>query len=190
MVALGSRADRGDLMPKFEIGDRVEVIYESGCTTYKTGWRGILTEVSNDLGYVQFDKGLNQYVHLDRLKKIGEPMPKYQEIKNRIENLKDGWNKEADDILQIIDKDKKYGLYISNDSDGIVAIKIRKQFDKRDFSMEFTYTTQCQKMASFKQALLWLLDHSDIKKDDKQEKIDKLTEQLEDIQKQIEDMKK
>lgn len=30
---------------------------------------------------------------------------------------------------------------------------------------EFPFSSQCQKLQAFKDALLWLLDHSDIKKD-------------------------
>jgi len=69
------------------------------------------------------------------------PMSKYQELKERIENLENGWDKEADDILREL-----------------------KFFDK---------SLQCEKLKAFKQALFWLLDHSDIK-DEKEEKIKEL----------------
>ena len=109
-------------------------------------------------------------------------MDKYTELKQRIEGLKNGWDKEADEILQAV-QGKQYiiigyksylGITLDGDIDG-----------KRQ---DFWWTDQCTKMDAFQSALLWLLDHSDIKKDEKQEKIEALKKQMDNIQKQIREL--
>jgi hypothetical protein len=99
-------------------------------------------------------------------------MSKYEELKRRIEKV-EGWTKEADDLIQIIHKhsercsEKYYSLTISlNQHDGNVVI--RRFSDSTDFEdklVTFHFKSQCSKNRAFKDALLWLLDHSDIKKD-------------------------
>jgi hypothetical protein len=108
-------------------------------------------------------------------------MSKYQELKERIENLKNGWDKEANDILEEIYNATKsresYRRWIMIDiaNDGHILIR---DYDSDNATLwDETFTGQCEKLKVFKQALLWLLDHSDIKKDEKEEEIKELEAQ-------------
>jgi hypothetical protein len=124
--------------------------------------------------------------------KRGDTMSKYSEIKSRIEALNDGWNKEADDILQEIVKDRGMSIKVNNFHNDASGAKIEVYYNwnsgNGNFS-EFKYNSQCDKNKAFKQALLWLLDHSEIKKTDNSDKIAELEKQVEEIQRQIREMK-
>lgn len=96
--------------------------------------------------------------------KEGDPMS----LRDRIEALDNGWNKEADDILEDI------GLEYSIDS----ITKYNTGFNKvynyaRDgeWSPEFYFTDQCSKLEAFKKVLLWLLDKSGLESHKKGDKI-------------------
>lgn len=119
---------------------------------------------------------------------------KYDELKRRIEALDDGWNAEANEILQEINA--PYQLIIpTHDKDGDISIlgyKVSSTFSgERRYGQasNFYFDSQCEKMSAFKQALIWLLDHSDIKKDDKEDKIKELEDKVNDIQKEIKELK-
>jgi hypothetical protein len=95
-------------------------------------------------------------------------MSKYDELKQRIEDLNDGWNKEADDVLQEIlpfINSKIVSIFIPMPSNTPFCQISFRDLKNLPISPEFKYVTQCEKMTAFKQALLWLLDHSEIKKD-------------------------
>ena len=123
-------------------------------------------------------------------------MSKYEELKERIEALNDGWNKEADDLLQTIFK------YIDLGSPQINVIlntgymgetkssgEIRVESNREDEC--FGFKTQCEKMKAFQSALMWLLDNSDILKVDKKklDRIDKLQKKMDNMQKVINELK-
>ena len=116
-------------------------------------------------------------------------MSKYECLKQRIEALDDGWNKEADDVLAEINT--VYDICFRTYDDGGGRINLFKNMYKTDdgngdFSKEFN--TQCQKMQAFKSALLWLLDHSDMK-NEKQDKIKELEAKVKEIQREIKELK-
>ena len=92
-------------------------------------------------------------------------MSKYENLKQRIEALDDGWNKEADDLLEeIMDKsDRVRWIELPTTSEGDY-IFINDSDDKHLWTSK-KINSQCQKMEAFKDALLWLLNHSNIKKD-------------------------
>ena len=96
-------------------------------------------------------------------------MSKYDELKGRIEGLKNGWDKNADDIIREIfpsvggSKGFMYYLNIPMWFEISTSIDIRNK--DNDISERFYYANQCSKMSAFKSALLWLLDHSKIKKE-------------------------
>ena len=108
-------------------------------------------------------------------------MSKYQELKEHIEALDSGWTKEADDIFF------KIGVanivhFEQDTTSGCGSIKVNKRgYEKELGHGYFSYQSQCSKLAAFKSALLWLLDHSDIKKDEKQEKIEELSKKITDL---------
>jgi len=113
---------------------------------------------------------------------------KYDELKRRIEALDDGWNKEADNILDEISKETLKIFYI-NICTKTAEDRIEIETSGHDVKEVFSYRGQCQKMEAFKKALIWLLDHSNIKKDDKEDKIKELEDKVNDIQKEIKELK-
>lgn len=110
-------------------------------------------------------------------------MSKYDELKQRIEALDNGWDKEADDVIRELEV--RYYISISTKIDGVEI-----QDNNREKIEYFGYNTQCEKLTAFKNALLWLLDHSDIKKDEKQEKIEELQLQVNALNKTLEELRK
>lgn len=110
-------------------------------------------------------------------------MSKYQEKKKQIENLQIGWDKEADDLINELAN--YFNCYVcikvyhdggKNEKDGRGTVSV--ELGNRALpDARFHFYSQCEKLDAFKQALLWLLDHSDIKKDEKEEKIKVLKEQ-------------
>ncbi|KKK71649.1 hypothetical protein LCGC14_2911790, partial [marine sediment metagenome] len=118
--------------------------------------------------------------------KIDDNVSRYDEIKQEIEdhrNLKTGWNKRFDDILQGMGRIvfDTYVLYIPFQNAGMIRILARGAPSKgvRDFQ----YSSQCKKNDALHDAAIWFLDHSDIK-DQKAEKREELQRQLDDVKKQ------
>jgi len=144
---------------------------------------------------VQWDNGRHNVYHPEDLVLIegGDSMDKYSELKQRIEALKNGWDKEADDILHEIRESSNpaFILWIPmHKNDGIIHITSLPPIPSWDDSKaSFNYNSQCSKMSAFKSALLWLLEHSDTPKDDKQDKIDALQKQADELQKQIKELR-
>jgi len=152
-------------MRKFKIGDRVRWKGHTGTIMWvrgektKTLWD---KDSSFDGKTTYHDRNLS-----NNFTKIGESkMSKYQELKSRIEALDNGWDKEADDMLEEIGTRFPGGLnpyFKIGTTRGRGKIFITDMSNKEH--TEFCYTNQCEKNQVFKNALLWLLDHSDIKKD-------------------------
>jgi len=123
--------------------------------------------------------------------KIGGSMSKYDELKDRIEaNRKAelGWGKEFDDILQEIPQNYYAICMTITNRQCATAVQIVhydachvlvKQYARYD------YSSQCEKNTALHDAARWLLEHSDIKKDEKGDKIKALEESIKDIQRQI-----
>ena len=146
-----------------------------------------------------------------KLKKIGESMSRYEELKGRIEDV-EGWGKEADDILEEIYKETSSKTYfIGKDSvccwniaippyNRRGRIEIIARDDGYDYNRkpikEFSYENQCGKNEAFKEALRWLLDNSEIGKkheelqDDRQEQIEGIEENIKDLQKKVNKLKR
>lgn len=139
--------------------------------------------------------------------KLGDSMSKYEYLKQRIEALDDGWNKDADDIIKKVSKGKTLLIIDNRQHDSNSRINIYKSnpisFKWNDPSavatFRFNNSNQCEKMEAFKKALLWLLDHSGIKKVDKKREArilklendsDRATIELERIKKELEGLKR
>lgn len=168
-------------MTKFKVGDRV----------VKDGKHGTIGFTTTSLCCVQWDGAEYEgSIPYEKLSSEGN-MDKYTELKNRIEALKDGWNKEADDILQEMNLPTAnfYFIAIEIRNDHPVNGCVRIIDANTEVVSDFEFRGQCEKLKAFKQALLWLLDHSDIKKDEKQEKIAKLEADLARIQEEIKELK-
>jgi hypothetical protein len=185
------------------VGDRVLV--NCNCFGKKVYEEKIIKAIHNGQeGTFDFDRGGSctyPHEHLTLISK-GEPMSKYTELKQRIEAINQNTTvKEWDDLLGIfyheyqkdMDNFKKqdshgYFLYIPIHSEsGGLTIWNRKKEEVANFQ----YSSQCEKGEAHKKALLWLLDHSDIK-DEKAEKIEKLREEMkksnEDFERRIKEL--
>ena len=184
-------------MSKFKVGDRV-----TSTGMYAVGDNGtVMLDDGGSIPYhVKFDTaGLTLWMYEDNLKMEGSTMSKYEELKDRIEALDNGWDKDADDLMQEIAKDGLYIIVMSASNSGRCThcIRIYKTWSEvegketgSNYLFQKHYSSQCSKMIAFKEALMWLLDHSDIAKEDKKkaEKRDKLQAQLDKIQEQINNM--
>ena len=176
-----------------------EIIFEVGNRVKLQDEKGYVDKIIDDEIWIKWDNrsatwAFESYWIEQGLTIIEEAtMSKYQEIKERIENVK-GWDKEADDILRELTTNRKYELCIFNCSDhsGKFCIYPHGQchynpwgFGVGDWLFRADFSTlQCDKLDAGKQALLWLLDHSDIK-DEKEEKIKDLEYQRDTFATQI-----
>lgn len=113
-------------------------------------------------------------------------MGKYEDLKGRIERLSNGWDKAADDIL--VEIGLPYEITISHDAPGgygkITSIPKQDYQYFRRFSFQEGH---CEKVAAFRNALMWILDNSDIK-NDREEKRKELQGKIESLQGQIADL--
>ena len=161
---------------KYRVGDRVKCIYEDyPDRPYKKGWTGKFTEFGEgDFAWVEWDNGTANCIHLDRLTNIGGKMNKYEELKNRIEALDNGWDKDADDILMEIEAISGWKACIQVDSYHRKIVIVREKsswgFGFND-EVEYHYKDQCSKNSAFKDALLCILYHckSEMKEEEKPE---------------------
>ncbi len=162
-------------MSKFKIGDKVKIYRKKEDMTF--GWSDSMdkyvgeTDIISDIsGQSIYLKEISWIWHESVLIKIGGSM--HEDLKQRIEALDDGWNKEADDLIREIQNHIDNGLgrtieiniwsnsYKNRVKNGEIEVRIQVS-QKRGV---FKFDTQCEKMQAFKDALLWLLDHSDISK--------------------------
>ncbi len=159
---------------KFKVGDKVRRTHS--CNNVHGMLKGQIYIVSSrtaDLSnYIYVEEIDMQSWDEDFFELVkGGTMSKHAELADRISNVV-GWTKEADDIIQEINQGKE-----------ALTIEIKENFDKTNncfikvwwikvsleqgsgLSPDFEYKSQYQKNDAFKEALMWLLDHSDIKKD-------------------------
>ena len=171
---------------KFAVGDEVKF-------KEKNYLLGTILENDNryrDSEYVKLESGPQYHYIRDNLElyEKGEPMS----IKDRIDALT-GWSKEADDILQELNLDKKYNYprieigVRSNELYGGGRIRIIDNSSSSYAPLEeFSYYTQCEKLQAFKDALLWLAEKSG-KLDDKKDKVKAEIKDLKDRIDKLED---
>jgi len=113
-----------------------------------------------------------------------EVMSKYSELKERIEGLNDGWNKDADDILKEIYDITNVHFAIKIGIGHNANIYLYKDVYQ---VTQFRYISQCQKNSAFKKAVLYILDNSSIK-DDKEpirKEIAELRKKLEELERKL-----
>lgn len=122
-------------------------------------------------------------------------MSKYTELKERIEELDNGWDKDADDIANELRgvATSTYHLSLSVGLNNYVRVYSgarTKEGSLGKVLVKFEYDSQCEKNTAFKNALAWILDMSKFAKDHKKnsDKREKLQQQLDDIQTQLDNM--
>ncbi|KKK61561.1 hypothetical protein LCGC14_3013110, partial [marine sediment metagenome] len=144
----GFWSDELEKVDVFKVGDKFNNDGEIYFKDTKTGTTSII-----------WVRQFNQFI------KLGGTMTKYEELKRDIEGLENGWDKDADDVLQELNvsKDKFYTIEIEIRNDhsivGYLDLKHNNLVAQR-----FEFHNQCEKMDAFRKALLHLLDHSNIKK--------------------------
>ena len=124
--------------------------------------------------------------------KLGGTMSRYQEYTDRINALENGWDKDADDLLGEIRGESGNDECVLAIDNNTIYVYSKWQFTlekNTNFKTYFRYTSQCEKMSAFREALLWLLGHSNIKKNEKQEKIDCLQRQIDLMQEELKELK-
>ena len=161
-------------MSKFKVGDRVRVVVGgSGVSFLDVGKKTIVTEVggkyaiksavkTKDFKNENYDDWIDE-----------ESFELAMTLKQRIEALNNGWDKEADNILQEIYESKMntwYSLQIpchNKEPNYKNSISIQKG-ETGCVVRQCYFTSQCSKNRAFKDALLWLLDKSGLEKEAKE----------------------
>ena len=118
-------------------------------------------------------------------------MTKYEELKRDIEGLENGWDKDADDVLQELNVNStrfySIDIEIRNDHAIVGYLDIKHNHEN---VQRFEFHNQCEKMDAFQKALLYLLDHSDIKKTtEREDKILELESKLTAIGSELKELK-
>lgn len=197
----------------FRIGDKVEVINSGNVYSdyqnmakkmcakkWKENRHGINGEIGDVRSIEEHERYKGQILALvdfgvkeliigiEGLRKIkgGMEMSRYDELTEQIGRLT-GWDKEADDLL--------FEIYGSNKNHYEVVIgighasEILIQDNNKRKLVDFVYRSQWDKLEAFKSACLWLLDHSNIKKDERVEKIEELEYKIAKMQAEINRLK-
>jgi len=156
---------------KVKIGDKIVITERiNECGMFVAGNEGEITSAESATP-IKPPQTYSEEMHLPfyNYKRIGGSMSKYQEIKDRIEQIV-GWTKEADDTLQEIRKNMSVPyayctikIAWADKQEGLVRIWYGGETST--CNNQFHFDSQCGKNEAFKKALLWLLDQSDIKKD-------------------------
>ena len=149
-------------MTKFKVGDRVEWAYR--LDWHNDGGRikphtPYLIDRIHPTGFLDLVGSYTNPWSPERFKKIGGTMSKYQDLKERIGRV-EGWTKEADDILQEIYQNSSISHELQ-----VHKEKVWVWEGNNWISLNFVDKSQCERNNLFKEGLMILLDHSDIKKD-------------------------
>ena len=159
-------------MSKFKVGDKVKVIQLSSnpfcmrgtgneCCEKYIGRQGTIFKITEDgIGVCNFE-GTKYYCgsfSQDCLELVGEDrgMEK-RKLRERIRDFT-GWNKDADDILGVIEMQAGgcYQLLIPFGSYGNIKVEERGREDTCYFY--FPFCSQREKLEAFKKACHWVLD--------------------------------
>lgn len=152
----------------FEKGDKFRVVKITMCQHKAYIGEVLTSKYTSECGTV-VDMEYGYVWMLSEVEKIGETMSKYEELKQRINGLNNGWDKDADDIVQeIIANIDAYTVYFKcwqnpSPMDGGMEFRLGKSGCYDDKTKSRTYENQCGKLKVYKTLLLWLLDQSSIK---------------------------
>ena len=156
-------------MDKFEVGDEVEFINDS-CLVGQRGDRKIVCKVDVE-GSTFFRDGrccAFPYDHLKLISKGGNKMSKYEvkfiyeELKQEIEAM--NGNTSLQKFGELLLKVGQTGKYL------VLPTIIGRSFAIEGVSpgsieMSAPFNSPCDAIPALKKCFMWLLDHSDIKKD-------------------------
>ena len=164
---------------EFKKGDRVQGCCKHLVQYLKPGTiEDVIKDPLDDKCYrVKWDNGdhLLSNWYDNELEKLGGSMSKYDELKSRINNLNNGWDRDADEIIREVAGSSpgrercSISMTINNyHSDaGGATIKAYKddadEYGDGEMFGYFKWSSRCEKMKAFREALIWLLDHSAIK---------------------------
>lgn len=161
---------------EFEVGDTVTTEVKD---CYLTNVIGKIVAIMHGLSFpyrvkilTGKNKGYEGVYDKESLKLVKEDimykkLTQYDDLAQRIGNVK-AWDKEADNITTELYKTTKHLGYLQ--------ISIPLDYAQTAFHIikwegsnwkeiaTFAFRGQCEKLEAFKKALMWLLDHSDIKK--------------------------
>ena len=139
-------------MRKFKVGDKVVLNGPREgevATIYAVNKFGYKLQYDNNYRgtAIWYDHEIeHKFIYLSRI--IGEPMSKYECLKQRIEALDDGWNKEADDVLIELTKNKHLLIKVTHDFHkttypyGGIGIDIDRT---GTLDVEFNFSNTCEK---------------------------------------------
>lgn len=169
---------------EFEVGDKVRIIQQDkdDGSVRKVGIEDIIVNANyheNGLYSIRLKGGCCVKPRNIELVERSKSMSQHDTLKARIEKVT-AWDKEADDILQEILKhwnDGSVYLKVNNSIGHALGIGHIQITD----SPEFAWSDQGEKLEAFKEALMWLLNHSDIR-NEKQEEIGKIKEDMKVLQ--------
>ena len=128
----------------------------------------------------------------------GDSMSKYEEIMQKIGSMNEKTTiKELDDILQEIYQNSNKGVTkfisipISSSENAKIYIEDvnHSGYKAEAFFRSSITDSQCKKLDALKETLGWLLEESNIRKDDKQDKIDALQKQVDELSVKIKELK-
>ena len=162
---------------KFEIGDKVKVKGVKSNVSFKFNNRNaIITKIGSngdwyniDLEYPD-DSGI-WGCELELIER-GSIMSEHEKLKQRITHWYEsaqgkggGWDKELDDILEEMNLTHGYSLSIGvKKGEYRITILNDDTLQKIEVFNKFYYKDQCHKLTALRDAVLWLLDNSDISK--------------------------
>ena len=165
---------------EFKVGDRIRVVVNCPFGHYRWGEVGRVTKIgkvgiygnSNAIWINELEKrgggAWGPSIHFKKLDEVSLiKLEELMSLRNQIKALKNGWDKEADDILQEILENLPLGnnwVHIIVENCGDAPKNAKGWIKVETFSagnMEPIYFhSQCEKHKAFQDALLWLLDKS------------------------------
>lgn len=176
----------------FQVGDRVkwhehigEIIWIDIDNEYfTTKWNDYLGQTQDKIGFMS---------QLQLISRKGEGMGKYEQIKARIEKV-EGWTAATNELIHEIGMNYVITIPTKDKARMLILAPLYELSEvgdetKRTVVATFGFNSQCSKNTAFKQALMWLLDNSSIKKDDKSEKIAELVRKLQELTAEIEKLR-
>lgn len=179
---------RPDALKKLVVGETVRC-------TLNGSWKGVdmtivdIWETSKGISCKHPVHGVGGF-SIKELKVVEDKMSKYETLRRKIKvECVNGWDKNMDDVLQEIFYKYCNGtpeITICCISRANSSVTVRNGNSNENIAPKsFYYNSQCEKNSAFQEALLYLLDNSSLRKDDKktqiQEKIDKLQEELQEL---------
>lgn len=151
----------------FKVGDKVKNISDKDTDITIGHFYTLIKDEVNEEIFFKDDDNDKRHRPKKHYKKLENTMTKYDELVDRIDNVT-GWDKEADDITT--------ELYKSTKHLGYLQISIPLDYNRTAFHIikwdsqgswkeiaTFAFEGQGEKLSAFKQALMWLLEHSSIK---------------------------